>query len=83
MSIGVVAEARQLLAAQIGYLDEAGSEAVEERPEVYDAAGEDAEALDDLGADGYGPGGVNGVGCLRGAIDVYHLDNDCCDDTGA
>lgn len=63
MSIGVVAEARQLLAAQIGYLDEAGLEAVEERPEVYDAADEDAETLDDLDADGYGPGGVNGVGC--------------------
>jgi len=38
--------------------------------------------LDDLGAEGYGPGGKGGVACVRGAIEVCYLEDDGCDDTG-
>ena len=78
---GVVAEAGKLSAAQVVDLDEAGLDAVKERSEVYNAGGHDTETLNDLGANDYGPGGVDGVGGMRGSIDVCYLGDDGCDDT--
>lgn len=48
-------EPGHILSAHIAHLDEAGLEAVEEGFEVDHARGEDAETLDDLGANGCGP----------------------------
>lgn len=78
---GVVAEARKLPAPHVVDLDEAGLDAVKERFEVYNAGGHDTEALDNFGANGYGPGGVGGVGVMRGTIEVCYLEDDGCDDT--
>ena len=76
-----VAEAGKLSAAQVVDLDEAGLDAVKERFEVYNAGGHDTEALDDLGANDYGPGRVGGVGGMRGTIKVCYLGYDGYDDT--
>ena len=78
---GAVAEAEKLSAAQVVDLDEAGLDAVKGRFEVYNAGGHDTEALDDLGANGYRPGGVDWVGSMRGTIEVCYLGDDGCDDT--
>ena len=78
---GAVAEAGNLSAAQVVDLDEAGLDAVKERFEVDNAGGRGTEALDDLGADGYGPGRVDWVGGVRGTIEVSDLGDDGCDDT--
>ena len=78
---GVVAEAGELFAAQIVDLNEAGLDTVNERSEVYYAGGHDTETLDDLGADDYGPGGMDRVGCMGGTIEVFYLGDDGCDDT--
>ena len=77
---GAVAEAGDLFAAQVVDLDEAGLDAVQEWFEVYNAGGHGTEALDDLGANGYGPGGVDWVGGMRGTIEVSYLGDDGCDD---
>lgn len=78
---GEISEAGKLSAAQVVDLNEACLDAVKERPEVYNAGGHDTEALDDLSANDYWPGGVDGVGGMRGAIDVRYLGDDGCDDT--
>ena len=62
-------------------MDEAGLEAVEKRSEVHDAGGHDTEALDDLRTNGYGPGGVGGVGAMGGTTEVKYLRDDGCDNT--
>ena len=80
MLFGVVTEARELFAAQIVDLDEAGLDTVNKRSEVYNAGGHDTETLDDLGADNYGPGRMDGVGCMGGTIEVCDLGDDGCDD---
>ena len=77
---GTVTEAGKLSAAQVVDLDEASLDAVKERSEVYNAGGHDTEALDDLGANGYRPAGMGGVGSMRGTIEVYYLEDDGGDD---
>ena len=77
----VVAQTGELSAAHVVDLDETGLDTVKKRSEVYNAGGHDTETLDDLGANDYGPGGVDIIGGMGGTVEVYYLRDDGRDDT--
>ena len=81
--LGPVPEARDLLSAEVADLDEARFEAIEERAQVNEAGGQDAQTLDDLRAECHAPYIKGRVVGGFDSVEIYHLADGGYDDAVA